>query len=165
MRHFEWRWLAALLASALAGCETADATYAVVAQGLIVGRGGAGPVDSSVVMSWIFAAGALMLSPALLVEPLDWLGTRAGIVMVAHLGIVTVAIAYLLYGYGLRFIPASMAATLTLAEPVTAAVAGVVVLDERLTAAGWVGAALVAAGLALTGLRRPGPRPSPVAAG
>jgi DME family drug/metabolite transporter len=85
--------------------------------------------------------------------------------MVAHLGIVTIAVAYLLYGYGLRSIPASMAATLTLAEPVTAAVAGVVVLDERLTAAGWLGAALVVAGLALTGLRRPGPRPAPVPAG
>jgi DME family drug/metabolite transporter len=85
--------------------------------------------------------------------------------MVMHLGIVTVAVAYLLYGYGLRSIPASMAATLTLAEPVTAALAGVVVLDEHLTAAGWIGAALVAAGLVLTGVRRPGPRPAPVAAG
>ena len=42
--------------------------------------------------------------------------------------------------------------TLTLAEPVVAAVLGVVVLDEHLTLAGVCGALLVIAGLALLAL-------------
>jgi hypothetical protein len=46
MTHFEWRWLAALLASALAGCETADATYAVVENGY---EADAGPTTATVV--------------------------------------------------------------------------------------------------------------------
>ena len=44
---------------------------------------------------------------------------------------------------------------LTLAEPVTAAVAAVVVLDERLDPAGWLGAAIVLAGLALIARAEP----------
>jgi DME family drug/metabolite transporter len=74
--------------------------------------------------------------------------------MLLWLGIATVGVAYALYGYGLRFLPTSTAVTLTLAEPVTAAVLGVVVLDEHLPALGWVGAGLVVLGLALTA-RRP----------
>jgi DME family drug/metabolite transporter len=111
-------------------------------------------IDSSVAMAWIFAAGAVLLLPALVTEPLGWLGTRSGVAMVAHLGLVTVTIAYLLYGFGLRTLATSTAVTLTLAEPVTAALAGIVVLDERLAAAGWLGAAMVVTGLALTGVRR-----------
>lgn len=125
------------------------AVYATAAKTLVEQR-----VDSSVAMAWIFGMGALMLTPALLTEPLGWLGTTAGLVMVAHLGLITVTVAYLLYGFGLRTLATSTAVTLTLAEPVTAALAGVVVLDERLGATGWLGAAMVMAGLALTGLRR-----------
>ena len=66
----------------------------------------------------------------------------------------TVGVAYAWYGYGLRFLPTSTAVTLTLAEPLTAAVLGIVVLDERLPPLGWVGAALIVLGLALTA-RRP----------
>lgn len=107
--------------------------------------------DSGLAMAWVFGAGALLLAPALLREPLDWLATGRGLAMVVHLGLVTVTVAYLLYGFGLRTLAASTAVTLTLAEPVTAALASVVVLGERLTAVAWCGAALVALALALTG--------------
>jgi DME family drug/metabolite transporter len=45
------------------------------------------------------------------------------------------------------------ATTLTLAEPVTAAVFATIVLDERLSAVEWLGAAIVLLGLALAGGR------------
>lgn len=111
-------------------------------------------VDSAVAMTWVFAAGALLLSPALAVEPLGWLASAGGVVMALHLGLVTVTVGYLLYGFGLRVLAASTAVTLTLAEPVTAALSGVVVLGERLTALGWGGAALVGVALLLTGRDR-----------
>ena len=57
----------------------------------------------------------------------------------------TTVLAYLLYGRGLRTVPAPAAVTLGLAEPVVAALLGVVVLGEQLT-----GSAL--AGLVLVGL-------------
>jgi DME family drug/metabolite transporter len=50
---------------------------------------------------------------------------------------------------------ARTATTLTLLEPAVAAVLAVLVVGERLPAAGWAGAALVVAGLAV--LTVPGP--------
>ncbi len=111
--------------------------------------------DSGTVMAWVFTLGALGLAPFLFVEPLAWLATWSGLLMVLHLGIVATTVAYLLYGYGLRTLATSTAVTLTLAEPVTAAVAAMVVLDEHLDAAGWLGAAIVMAGLALIARAEP----------
>ena len=96
----------------------------------------------------------MLLAPLGLTQPLGWVASVDGVVMVLWLGIVTVGVAYAWYGYGLRFLPTSTAVTLTLAEPLTAAVLGIVVLDERLPPLGWVGAALIVVGLALTA-RRP----------
>jgi DME family drug/metabolite transporter len=52
-----------------------------------------------------------------------------------------------LYGRGLRRLPTPTVVTLTLAEPVTAAVLSVVVLRESLGIAGWFGVGAVVAGL------------------
>jgi DME family drug/metabolite transporter len=70
---------------------------------------------------------------------------------------VPTAVAYILFARGLERIGASETATLTLAEPVTAALLGVVVLGERPGAAAAAGAALVLAGLGLLALRPAAP--------
>ena len=62
-----------------------------------------------------------------------------------YLGVVPTATAYALYFRGLRSVGASVAALVALLEPLTAAVLGAVVLDERLGVAGVAGAVLVAA--------------------
>ena len=80
-----------------------------------------------------------------------WVATPSGVILLAHLGIVTIGVAYWLYGYGLRHLPVPRAVTLTLAEPVTAAMLGVLVLNEALSLLGWTGVALVLAGLLLAG--------------
>lgn len=138
------------LASLAAGLGYA--VYAIAAK-LLIDRG----VDSTVSLAWPFTLGALVLVPFALGEPLDWVATRSGALMLLHLGVLTVGLAYYLYGTGLRWLPTSTAVTLTLAEPLTAALVAVVVLDERLEPLGWLGAALVLAGLALVGLAA-GPR-------
>jgi DME family drug/metabolite transporter len=56
---------------------------------------------------------------------------------------------YLLFGWGLARIPASTATTLSLLEPAVAAVLAVLVVGERLPAAGWAGVALVVGCLAV----------------
>ena len=103
-----------------------------------------------------FALGAALLSPvvvaALLSGHLGWLTTGRGVAMVAWLGIAPTAVAYVLFGRGLQVLAPATVSTLTLAEPVVAAVLGVVVLDEHLTLAGVCGALLVIAGLALLAL-------------
>lgn len=76
--------------------------------------------------------------------------------MTAYLGLVTTAAAYLLYGYGLRTVAVPTAVTLGLAEPVVAALLGVIVLGERLSAPALAGLVLV--GLAIVILTSSGRR-------
>jgi drug/metabolite transporter, DME family len=100
-------------------------------------------------MAVVFAGGAVLLLPVLATGDVAWMAEPRGAIVVAWLGLVTVGVGYVLFGRGLRRLPAATAATLTLAEPLTAAVLGVVVLAERTGAVGTIGAALVAAGLVL----------------
>jgi DME family drug/metabolite transporter len=103
----------------------------------------------------------VLLAPVLLVTGAGWLATPGGLALALFLGVVPTAVAYVLFARGLRGLTASETATLTLAEPVTAAVLGVGVLGERVTGAGALGAALVLGGLVL--LART-PRPAPAVA-
>jgi drug/metabolite transporter, DME family len=70
-----------------------------------------------------------------------------------YLGVFVTGLAYLLYGWGLRSIGTSTAVTLTLAEPVTAAIFAVLILDERLEWFGWLGAGVVVVGLVVASQR------------
>jgi DME family drug/metabolite transporter len=88
----------------------------------------------------------------------DDLATPSALALAIYLGAVPTALAYVLFARGLRVLPAADVATLTLAEPVTAAVLGTVVLGQPLSTTAAVGAALVLSGLAaltLLGARRP----------
>jgi DME family drug/metabolite transporter len=71
-----------------------------------------------------------------------------------HLGVVTVGFAYLLFAIGLSAVPVATAATLTLAEPLTAGLLGIFVLGERLTLPAFAGIALLLAGLLILALQR-----------
>jgi drug/metabolite transporter, DME family len=102
-------------------------------------------------MAGVFCVGAVLMTPLALLEPMRWLGTPRGAAMALHLGLLTVGLAYWLYGKALSRLPVPTVVTLTLAEPLTAALLGLAVLGERLGALGWLGAALVAAGLVLAG--------------
>ena len=129
------------------GAGLSYAVYALAAKGLIE-RG----MSSTMALAWPFTLGAALLLPfAVVAQPLGWAATLGGAVLLAHLGVATVGVAYFLYGYGLRTLDTSTAVTLTLAEPLTAALLGVAVLGERLGALGWAGAALVVVGLAMAG--------------
>ena len=76
-----------------------------------------------------------------------------GLALAVYLGALPTAVAYILFARGLERIGAGETATLTLAEPVTAAALGFAVLGERPGAAALVGAGLVLAGLALLAVR------------
>ncbi|MFV0307301.1 MAG: DMT family transporter [Desertimonas sp.] len=141
--------LDALGVTAALGAGLSYAGYAVATK-VLIGRGW----NSTTALATQFSLGALVLIPFLAGQPLGWVATGSGLLMLAHLGVVTVGVAYWLYGIGLRTLPTSTAVLLTLAEPVTAAGAAVVVLDEHLPPLGWLGAALVVAGLALGATRR-----------
>ena len=117
------------------------------------------------VMAWVFAAGALLLVPVLILGDLDWLGQPDGLAMAVWLGAVPTAVAYVLFARGLRILPAGEVATLTLAEPVTAAALGAIVLAERPGPQAVAGIALVIAGLAVLAVRGRRGHPLPAAEG
>jgi drug/metabolite transporter, DME family len=122
------------------------AVYAVTAARLI----SAGSPETAV-MGLFFGGAAVLLAPVLAAGSPGWVLSAHGLAVVGYLGVVTTAAAYLLYGRGLRRLSAPVAVTLGLAEPVVAAILGVVVLGERLTPVGVVGLVLV--GLALASLK------------
>jgi len=130
----------------------AYATYTVAAKALL--DAGRAP---EAVMALAFGLGALLLLPVLVLVGAGWLLTPGGAALALYLGVVPTAVAYVLFARGLRRLPAAETATLTLAEPLTAAVLGAVVLGERLGPLAGAGALLVLAGLlvlALVGPRR-----------
>jgi drug/metabolite transporter, DME family len=121
------------------------AVYAVAAARLIA----AGATETAV-MGLLFGGAAVLLAPVLAGTASGWVLSGRGLIVAGYLGVVATALAYLSYGRGLRTVPAPVAVTLGLAEPVVAALLGLVVLSEHLTLTDWTGLALV--GLALAAL-------------
>jgi DME family drug/metabolite transporter len=94
-----------------------------------------------------FSTGMLFLIPLLFTGDVGWALQPAGLLVVIHLGLITVTLSYILFGRGLMTVPASTAVTLSLAEPLTAGLLGVLVVGERLTPLALVGIALMLVGL------------------
>lgn len=121
--------LAAALGYALYSC-----------MGARVIRRGAG---SRPTMAAIFAIAALAEIPMAVAHGLGPLTTAPGLLILGYLALGPMALAYLLFGYGLRQLSASTATTIALAEPVVATVLAVVVVGERPSAIAWWGIAQI----------------------
>jgi DME family drug/metabolite transporter len=96
-----------------------------------------------------FSAGALLLTPALAFVDAPLAQLALGWPWLVYLGGVATAGAYALYARGLRDVPASVSGIVTLLEPLTATLLGVLFFGERLGTAGIAGAALLGAALGL----------------
>jgi len=105
--------------------------------------------DAISVVAMTFSLSALLLTPFYFIFDISWLKDAGNIGIIFYLGIATTSIAYVLYGWGLRKIPASSALTLSLAEPTTAALLGVVVVGEILSTTSWVGIGLLLGSIAI----------------
>jgi len=101
------------------------------------------------VVAMTFSFSALLLTPFYFIFDVSWLKDAGNVGIIFYLGIATTSIAYVLYGWGLRKIPASSALTLSLAEPTTAALLGVIVVGEILSATSWVGIGLLLGSIAI----------------
>ena len=110
--------------------------------------------SSDAVIAVVFTLGGLLLVPFLFSSDLGWAVTPGGLFVILHLGLVATALAYLLFARGLRSVPAVHAVTLSLAEPLTAALLGILVLREGLTLTASIGMGLVLAGLVVLGTTR-----------
>jgi len=143
----------------LLGSVGAGASFAVIAnaQRRLLDSGW----DPFTVVGAMGASSAAIAALGLPFVDLAWMATTRGLVLALWLGVATISIAYVLFTWGLSRLTAATAATLTLGEPLTASVLGIVVLGERLSMLAIGGLVVLAAGLALLawGSRVREPRP------
>jgi drug/metabolite transporter, DME family len=125
------------------GAGTCYAVYALISKQLMKTH----PPDA--VMAVLVSLGAILLIPSIFWVDLSWLSEPRGLVVALYLGLVTNALANLLFGRGFKRVPTANAVTLTLAEPLTAGLLGVFLLGEVLAPISWVGIVLLVVGLVI----------------
>jgi len=116
--------------------------------------------DPTVLTTWAFGVGAVVVLPLALAEGLLPHTTQLGrvVALVVYVAAVPTALAYPLYFAGAAVVRAATASVVMLIEPVNAAVLAVILLDERITTATVVGTLVLltaVAALATTETRRP----------
>lgn len=99
-----------------------------------------------------YTLSAFLLLPLLLGDSFEWILTGAGVVTAIYLGAISMALANTLQVVGLKRLSPGPTATLLLADPLTATILGVWILDESITAIATLGLALVALGLVMQGV-------------
>ncbi|HSP22870.1 MAG TPA: EamA family transporter [Planococcus sp. (in: firmicutes)] len=155
---------AAATASAIAGCLLlfSDKQAAVIDPFGIVLALGAGlafagyaiaskkvldRMDAVPAVAVIFSLGALALLPFLGVLDISYLAHPGNLAVLVYLGIGATSLSYILFSLGLKNIPSSSAVTLSLGEPLTAALLSVFIVGERLSGASWGGVLLLLGGI------------------
>lgn len=131
------------------GAGASYAAYTLVIKGLLERQ------SPNAIMSVVVCLGALLISPLMVGKDLSWVVQPRAILVIAHLGFATMALSYWLFARGLQTVQVASAVTLSLAEPMTAATLGILVLGEVLTLGSFSGIALILAGLAVLVLPAP----------
>ena len=94
-------------------------------------------------MGSIFGLAGLLLLPVLFVTGAALLQSWENAAVGLYMALVPMFFGYVLFGFGLSRLRASTATTLTLTEPVVAALLAVFLVGERLAAGGWMGVVLI----------------------
>lgn len=128
------------------GAGLSFAGYTLLSAQIVQGKS---PLETAAV---IFGIGGVFLMPFLFLFDMSWILQPSGFAVSLHLGIVATAAAYFLFSKGLKRVPASSAVSLSLAEPFTAAVLGVVLVGEQLSLFAWVGIGMLLGGIVLIAL-------------
>lgn len=117
-------------------------------------------VSPDAAMATLFFGAGVITSPLLLWRGVEIVTSLRGVVVLAHLALVTLTIAYMAFGRGLRRLTPTVVTTLTIVEPVVATSLSFLVLNEDFSAVGWIGAATVVVGLPVVGLSSRSTRPN-----
>ncbi|TYS16169.1 EamA family transporter [Rossellomorea vietnamensis] len=125
------------------GAGLSFAGYTLVSKQLISNR------SSLSVTAVVFSLSALCLSPFLFLSDMTWIFKASGIAVSLHLGLAATGAAYLLFAKGLMNVSSSTAVTLSLAEPLTAALLGVLLVGETLSTYSWAGLVLILTAICL----------------
>ncbi|MDQ0481823.1 EamA family transporter [Guptibacillus hwajinpoensis] len=125
------------------GAGLSFAVYALVSGKLVETQ------SSVAIVGVVFTISALILSPLLVIFDMSWITEGRGIAVSFHLGIIATGLAYFLFARGLIYVPSSTAVTLSLAEPLTAALLGVFFIGEVLSLTSWLGIGFLLVGIGM----------------
>jgi drug/metabolite transporter (DMT)-like permease len=156
-------WLATLVAflgiwflggGSLQGFSTGDRFVALSAFGwslFMVNVAASGRLARPIQMTCLtFACGSVLsFAVALVFEQIAWHAMVEAAVPIIYVGVFGSALTYVLMAIAMRHIPATHATILLSTETLFAAAAGHVMLGERLSVIGWLGAGLVLAAVVL----------------
>ncbi|HHW35773.1 MAG TPA: EamA family transporter [Bacillales bacterium] len=140
------------------GAGLSFASYALISRNLVKNHS---PLS---VVAIVFTLSALYLSPFLFIYDMSWITSFRGVSVSLQLGIMATGVAYFLFSKGLAHVSSSTAVTLALAEPLTAALLGVLILGEYLNVTSWVGISLLMLGIGILIASSNGPRSKDVEA-
>jgi DME family drug/metabolite transporter len=98
-------------------------------------------------MAVVASLGALMLLPLIWTRDFSWLAEPRGTAVALYLGVLTYALPMFLFAYGLTLTPVATAVTITLMEPLTAGLLGVLIVGEHFPLAAWCGLFMMLSGL------------------
>ena len=91
------------------------------------------------IMTILFLISSVLMLPIFIKYPLAWVFTKNGILVALGLGIITTGTAYSLVMAGLKTCETAKAATLSLGEPLGAALLGIFLLNEPINSMSIIG--------------------------
>lgn len=100
-------------------------------------------VEAKASIGLIFGFGAALLLPTAFYTGANLFDQAIHVYVVGYMMLIPMFLGYLLFGYGLKTVPASRAVTLTLFEPFMAAVFAMLIVGEKLDGFGWLGMGLI----------------------
>lgn len=123
------------------GAGLSFATYAIVSKRVLE------VMDAVPAVAVIFSISALCLLPFLAFFDVSYIMVPGNLAIIFYLGLAATSLSYILFSGGLKRIPSSSAVTLSLAEPLTAALLGVIIVKEVLSVLSWAGVAMLLGGI------------------
>ncbi|HLQ86082.1 MAG TPA: EamA family transporter [Salinisphaeraceae bacterium] len=112
-------------------------------------------IPSATAMGATFGLGGVLLMPILLATGAPLLASWNNLGVGLYMALVPMFIGYLCFGSGLARVRASIATTISLLEPVVAAILAIMVVGESLSLGGWSGVLLIIASLCCITVPRP----------
>lgn len=123
------------------GAGVSFAGYAIASKKVL------GKMDAVPAVAVIFSLSALCLLPFLLALDVSYIMEISDFGVILYLGLGATSLSYILFSSGLKKIPSSSAVTLSLGEPLTAALLGVFIVGETLSIVAWFGVLLLLGGI------------------
>ncbi|UOA26914.1 EamA family transporter [Pseudosulfitobacter sp. DSM 107133] len=112
-------------------------------------------VRNRAAMGATFGLGGALLMPVLLLTGAPFLDSATNLAVGVYMALVPMFLGYVAFGAALSRIASSQATTISLFEPVVAALLAIVIVGERLPPLGWLGGCLITACLFWTEMPLP----------